>query len=110
MTQEELFSQALQVQAPWFIKEMKFDLQQGHLDIHIDFERGSIFDYQDNDTGVSGKFKAYDTCEKTWCHLNFFQYKCFLHAFIPRVDIGNGKVRQVIAPWAGKSSGFTLLF
>jgi len=37
MTQEELFSQALQVQAPWFITEMKFDLLQGQLDIHTYF-------------------------------------------------------------------------
>lgn len=110
MTQEELFSQALQVQAPWFITKMKFDLPLGQLDIHIDFERGSIFEYQDDETGIIGKYKAYDTTVKTWRHLNFFQYKCLLHAFIPRVDIGNGKVRQVQAPWEGKSSGFTLLF
>jgi transposase len=110
MTQEELFSLALQVESPWFIKEMKFDLPQGQLDIYIDFERGSLFDYQDEALGVKGKFKAYDTCEKTWRHLNFFQYKCLLHAYIPRVDIGNGKVRQVQAPWEGKASGFTLLF
>lgn len=110
MTQEELFSLALQIQAPWFIKEMKFDLPQGQLDIYIDFERGSVFDYQDEVLGIKGKFKAYDTCEKTWRHLNFFQYKCLLHAYIPRVDIGNGKVRQVQAPWEGKASGFTLLF
>ena len=35
MTQEELFSLALQVQAPWFIKEMTFDLPQGQLDIYM---------------------------------------------------------------------------
>jgi len=110
MTTEELFSQALFIKSPWFIQEMKFDLPNGQLDIYIDFERGSLFDYQDKELGVKGQFKAYDTREKTWRHLNFFQYKCFLHAHIPRVDIGNGKVRQVQAPWEGKASGFTLLF
>ena len=39
---------------------MKFDLQQGHLDIHIDFERVSFLIIMTYDTGVSGKFKAYD--------------------------------------------------
>jgi transposase len=110
MTQEELFAKALLVDTPWFIKEIKFDLPKGQLDIFIDFERGSIFEYQDKDTGIKGQFKAYDTCEKIWRHLNFFQYKCYLHAYIPRVDIGNGKVRQIKAPWEGLSNGFTLLF
>ena len=64
MTQEELFSQALQVQSPWFITEMKFDLPQGQLDIHIDFERGSVFEYQDDETGIKGEYKAYDTTVK----------------------------------------------
>jgi transposase len=110
MTTEELFSQALFIKSPWFIEELKFDLSNGQLDIYIDFERGSLFDYQDEELGIKGHFKAYDTSEKKWRHLNFFQYKCYLHAHIPRVDTGNGKVRQVQAPWEGKATGFTLLF
>ena len=42
--------------------------------------------------------------------MNFFQYQCYLHAWIPRVDLGNGKIRQVQAPWEGHAPGFTLLF
>ena len=80
------------------------------MNIFIDFERGSEFAYQDDELGIKGKYKAYDTVEKTWRHLNFFQYKCFLTAHVPRVDIGNGKVRRVRTPWEGESSGFTLMF
>jgi transposase len=110
MTTEELFSQALLIRTPWFIKEMKFDIPEGKLDIYIDFKKGATFSYQDSELGINGEYKAYDTSEKTWRHLNFFQYKCYLHAQIPRVNLGNGKVRQVKAPWEGKSFGFTLLF
>ena len=110
MTKEELFAKALLVERPWFIERINLDLPQSQLDIYIDFERGSTFSYQDVELAVDGQFKAYDTCEKTWRHLNFFQYKCYLHAYIPRVDIGNGKVRQVQAPWEGHANGFTLLF
>jgi transposase len=110
MTQEELFAKALMIEKPWFIDRINLDLPQSQLDIYIDFERGSTFSYQDVELAVDGEFKAYDTCEKTWRHLNFFQYKCYLHAYIPRVDIGNGKVRQVQAPWEGHANGFTLLF
>lgn len=109
-SQKELFAKALIVEKPWFIQEVNFDPQDGKLDIWIDFEAGSEFFYEDKELGISGYFKAYDTTKKTWRHLNFFQYQCYLHAWIPRVEVGNGKVRQVTAPWEGYTRGFTLLF
>lgn len=98
------------VEKPWFVHEVHFDQEAGKLEIWIDFERGSTFYYEDEELGIKGHFKAYDTNQKTWRHLNFFQYQCYLHAWIPRVDIGNGKVRQVGTPWEGHALGFTLLF
>lgn len=50
-----------------------------------------------------------NTVERTWRHLNFFQYKTFLHARVLKVR-WNGKCPQVSVPWARKNSGFTLLF
>ena len=110
LTQKDLFAKALMVEKPWYIHEIQFDQQAGKLEIWIDFERGSTFYYEDKESGVKGEFKAYDTTQKTWRHLNFFQYQCYLHAWIPRVDLGDGKVRQVSAPWEGHTAGFTLLF
>ena len=98
------------VEKPWYVHEIQFDQQAGKLEIWIDFERGSSFYFEDIELGIQGHFKAYDTTEKTWRHLNFFQYQCFLHVCIPRVDLGGGKVRQVQAPWEGHAAGFTLLF
>jgi transposase len=110
MKPEELFAQALFIDSPWFVEKIDLNIQNGELNIFIDFERGSEFAYEDHELGIKGKYKAYDTAEKTWRHLNFFQYKCFLTAHVPRVDIGNGKVRRVRTPWEGESSGFTLMF
>jgi transposase len=110
LTQKDLFAKALLVENPWYIHEIQFDQQAGKLEIWIDFERGSTFYYDDKESGISGYYKAYDTTQKTWRHLNFFQYQCYLHAWIPRVDLGDGKVRQVQAPWEGHTAGFTLLF
>ena len=42
--------------------------------------------------------------------MNFFQYQCYQHAIVPRVDLGNGKFRLVKTPWEGLSNSFTLLF
>jgi len=98
------------IEKPWYIHEIQFDQKAGKLEIWIDFERGSTFYYEDKELGIRGEFKSYDTAQKTWRHLNFFQYQCYLHAWIPRVDIGDGKVRQVMAPWEGHAAGFTMLF
>ena len=109
LTQKDLFAKALMVEKPWFVDKVQFDQVGGKLEIWIDFERGSTFYYEDKELGIKGHFKAYDTSQKSWRHLNFFQYQCYLHAWIPRIDIGDGKVRQVQAPWEGHAAGFTLL-
>ncbi len=110
MTQEELFSAAIGIQSPWYIEAISLDLPKGELNITVNFKRGSKFEYVDKQTGETGEYKAYDTQEKKWRHMNFFQYRCYLHARIPRVKLGDGKIKQVKAPWEGVAHGFTLLF
>ena len=53
---------------------------------------------------------AHDTATRTWRHLNFFQYKTYLHADLPRVKCAEHGVKTVSVPWAREGSGFTLLF
>jgi len=110
MKQEEIFAAAIGIKSPWEITKVSLEIDKGELNIEIDFPRGSEFEYIDEDTGEIGRFKAYDTSIKTWRHMNFFQYRCYLHARVPRVQIGNGKIKQVKTSWEGAVSGFTLLF
>ena len=110
MTQEELFASAIGIQSPWYVESINFDLSKGELNIKVNFMRGSLFKYIDGQTGEISEHKAYDTREKTWRHMNFFQYRCYLQARVPRVKLGNGKVKQVRTPWEGVAQGFTLLF
>lgn len=107
---KELFEKALGISRPWFIDNLEFDANNRRLDIHIDFEVGSKFEYNSEEENISGKFGVYDTVEKTWRHLNFFQHECYLSCRVPRVKPEDDKVRQIEVPWAGKSNGFTLLF
>lgn len=83
---------------PWFVSAAS--IEEGELHIHIDFERGS---------GFEGK-SIHDSVERTWRHLNFWQYPTYLHAKVPRVVGEDGKVTQVDVPWARPGSGFTALF
>jgi len=108
--QSELFQQALHINAPWLIKSIDFDAEKKRLDIHIDFEAGSTFSDPSGSGDGAKMYKAYDTVKKTWQHLNFFEYECYLHARVPRIKRDDGKVRLISTPWEGKVSGFTLLF
>jgi len=53
---------------------------------------------------------VHDTVTKTYRHLNFFQHECQLQVRTPRVKLPNGSVRLVEPDFAGRLSGFTLLF
>ena len=103
---DKLFEAALGVSPPWQVTGADFDLAAKTLTIRVDFIAGSRFAL----AGVEGQHPVHDTVTKRYRHLNFFQHECFLEVRIPRVKLPDGSVRQVDPPWAGKLSGFTLLF
>jgi transposase len=104
-----IFSMALGLEAPWFVESVNFvdveDASSKELHIRLSFRKGHQFDFDDGHSG-----KGYDTEEKVWRHLDFFQHKCYLYARVPRVELCDGKVRRVAVPWSRAGSGFTLLF
>ena len=109
MITKRLFEVALNINEPWYVKDIKFDSEAKRLDIHLDFKKGAEFYYESEEDKVKGKFKAYDTEEKQWRHLNFFEHECYLHARVPRVKIKDKKIRLIKPPWSGVSNGFTML-
>ena len=110
MTPNKIFEKALGLSKPWYIEKIDFDEKKRTLDIQINFKRGAIFEHIDKTTGEVEQCKGYDTKDKVWQHLNFFEHKCFLHCRTPRIKTANGKVVLIKPPWAGVSNGFTLLF
>jgi transposase len=109
MNSTEIFALALNLQEPWYIKEIKLQkpeqLKRGQLDIYIDFQQGAKFsDEQGKPCGV------YDREQRSWQHLNFFEHNCYLHARVPRIKQSDGTVKTIVVPWARAGSGFTLLF
>jgi transposase len=103
---EKLFETALGISAPWYVAATDFNAQARTLTVRVDFAPGSRFAIP----GVDGEHPVHDTLPKRYRHLNFFQHECFLEVRVPRVRLPDGAVRQVEPAWAGKLSGFTLLF
>jgi transposase len=101
-----LFTMALGLQAPWEVVDLQFKEEAHRLDILIDFKRGADFPCP-----VCGQpCKVHDTVEKTWRHMNFFQYAAYLTARVPRCHCDQDGTKQVEVPWARPGSGFTLMF
>ncbi|MGM9779819.1 MAG: hypothetical protein ACI3ZD_16020 [Prevotella sp.] len=105
MRSEDIFAMGLGLLSPWDVKSVSFEETQDckELHIHIDFSRGARFV---NDKGES--VSVYDTEEKEWRHLNFFEHKCYLHCRVPRIRMSDGKVTapriwRVFHHWISKA-------
>ena len=109
---KELFAAALPIDENWHIKDVEFEEsgegEKPELHIYLGFKRGTHFRCPEE--GCATEATAYDTDERTWRHLDFFQYKTYLHAPLPRIKCDEHKVKAVHVPWARPGSGFTLLF
>jgi transposase len=108
MDELALFSQALGLARPWQVVDIKFSKEEGRLDLKIDFIKGAKFLCPSCEGPQESE--VHDTLDRTWRHLNFFQYETYLHARVPRIRCGKCGVKQVDVPWARPGSGFTLLF
>lgn len=105
--QNKLFETALGIESPLFISSIDFDGVAGELHIHIDFIRGAKFHCpvcnQEN-------CMVHDTTDKVWRHLDFFQYKCYIHFRTPKIHCHECGIHLFTPAWARPRSGFTLLF
>jgi transposase len=103
---DKLFESALGIGAPWSVKSVEFDAAAKRLTVLIDFAPGTRFGVP----GDAGLHPVHDTVAKDYRHLNFFQHECHLRVRTPRVKLPDGSVRLVEPEFAGRLSGFTLLF
>jgi transposase len=101
-----IFAAALGIAAPWKLISIEFDEVKGELHLRVDCNAGERFPCPDG----SGLVGRYDSRERTWRHLNFWQHKTFISANVPRVRCSDGSVQMIEVPWATKGSGFTLMF
>ena len=83
----KLFQLALGISDPWYVSLVRFeDLPNGKRELYIgmNFKRGSKFLAEDGT-----EHTAFDTVEREWEHLNFFEHRCCIHARVPRIRFDN---------------------
>jgi transposase len=106
MQMNELFRVALGLDKPWTVGKIEFSMENNQLDLWLDFPPASKFPCPQCGRADCG---VYDSSERTWRHLNFFQHKTLLHARQPRIECPDHGVKTVEVPWARPGAGFTLL-
>src|SRR5262245_58563009 len=106
MNTDALLEAALQLKGTgWHVASSSFEGTPPQMEIRLEH------DYEKLRCAECGRQCAgYDSVEKRWRHLNFFQYRCDLVAKVPRVKCQEHGVRLSEVPWASGESGFTLLF
>jgi transposase len=106
MKMNDLFRVALGLAEPWQVVKIEFSAEGNQLDLWLDFPRGGTFACPVCGRGGCG---VYDTADRKWRHLNFFQHKTLLHARQPRIECPDHGVKTVEVPWARPGAGFTML-
>ncbi|MHB1629231.1 MAG: ISL3 family transposase [Bacilli bacterium] len=106
----DLYQEALRLEHPWYVKSRAFDAQENRLDIYIGVDTHSTFTC--SVCGTPGQtYYDLDVDEQAWRHLDFWEYKSFLHAPHPRVQCAVcGKVKYALVPWGRFNSSFTVKF
>jgi transposase len=109
-SQTDIFTIALGLTEPWKVTKVEMipsEKNPDRMEVHItvDYQEGSKFPCPE----CGESCPVYDSKQKVWRHLNFFQYRCYIHARVPRIGCEQHKVRLVEVPWARSGSGFTLL-
>ena len=108
MKSEEIFALGLGLTPPWKLLSQRMDMSTNPSTLHLEIgaERGAQYPCP-----ICGTMcNSYDFDDKSWRHLNFFQYSCYLHARVPRVQCPEHGVHRVSVPWSRPGSRFTLLF
>ena len=98
---EKLFTQALGLTSPWAVTSVGFSAAQGRIDFVVSCEANRL---TCPNCGAADQ-PVHNRIERTWQHLNFFQFKAFIRAGVPRVVCGQcGKTGQVEAPWTSSTT------
>ena len=104
---EALFTSALGLQPPWAVRDVRLDTAKHRIDFDVECKQVLL---SCPACGAASQ-KVHDRLNRSWRHLDFFQFEAWLHAQVPRVGcLSCGKTTQISVPWAREGSGFTLLF
>jgi transposase len=106
MDDRALYATILGIAAPWDVVCVELDDAVKAVHVWLEERAGTAFACPECQT-VS---PLHDHVERSWRHLDTWQYETRLHARVPWVDCAEHGVKTVPVPWATPHSRFTVLF
>jgi len=96
----EGLEELLHIPQPWYIDGVNFHVKEKQLDVYVKFEKSALF--RCSACGeLNPRVKDVAAKGRTWRHLNFFEYPCYLHAELSRIDReACNRTMRVYVPWA----------
>ena len=101
-----LFSESIGVAEPWYIRSI--ETQGAEVHVYVDIRDGNLLPCPE--CGEMCGRAGFEKTERVWRHGDVMFYPCYVHCRRPRIKCGKHKTKVVDAPWARKSSRFTMLF
>ena len=102
----KLFEQSIGVEEPWYIRSI--ETKDAEVHVYVDIRDGNLLPCPE--CGKQCQRAGYEKAERVWRHGDCLFYPCYVHCRRPRVKCDQHKTKVVEAPWARKSSRFTLMF
>lgn len=97
---EGQFEEILHIPEPWYIDRVDFSLEAKQLDVYVKFRKRALFSCAK--CGAPNQpVRDIANRNRTWRHLNFFEYPSYIHAELPRTNCGQcNTIIRVTVPWA----------
>lgn len=105
-----LFERSMGLGDEWEVSDVWFEEREGtqdELHVRVAHRKGQAVECP----VCHRKCGTYDTRERTWRHLDIWQYETIVHCAVPRADCPEDGVHACRMPWEVRpSSHFTALF
>ncbi len=104
---DKALSSILDIQKPWYIRELDVHKGTKSVNVYIDYDAGTTFKCPNCEQDC----KVHDSTYRAWRHLDIINYRCYLNIKIPRIRCDKHKVLVIDKiPWGRTTIHFTHLF
>src|ERR1700679_3074095 len=103
MNDKDLFMQALGVQPPWAVKEVRMDVEAQRVEVEVECAQTV---WADPETRQRLHIHGYE--KRRWRHLDTMQFETIIVAEVPRLKYPDGRTELVPVAWAEPHSRHTL--
>lgn len=103
MNDKELFTQAIGVQPPWEVKEVRMDVAAQRVEVEVECAQ-TVW----ADPATKERLHVHGYEERRWRHLDTMQFETIISARVPRLKYPDGHTELLPIAWAEPHSRHTL--